>query len=123
MFLCVACCLGSKRNPSMVIYSPCLSLMRCTTEANSMNSKNKRYTRVATSDFDESLSSNEQSYGVRKQNARSIHLQYAAFAFLIVSNIVFLGLWWRATQLEEICVRPKVSYCMSFLQRLALELT
>ncbi|KAJ5639011.1 uncharacterized protein N7484_006873 [Penicillium longicatenatum] len=75
-----------------------------------MNSKNERYSRVATSDFDESLSSDEQLYGARKQNFRSIYLQYGACTLLLLSNIVFLGLWWRATQLEDICVRPKVSY-------------
>lgn len=93
-------------------------------EVHTMSSKNKRYARVATSDFDESLLSDEQWHGVWKRNARSIHLQYAAFTLLIMSNIVFLGLWWRATQLEDICVRPKLSYCMFVpFQACALELT
>ncbi|KAE8418449.1 hypothetical protein BDV36DRAFT_295093 [Aspergillus pseudocaelatus] len=75
-----------------------------------MDTTKHDYSPVASSDIEESRISDEQRQPPHRQKARSFYCHYTLYSLLLLSNIVLLGLWWRATLLSEVCVRPKLSY-------------
>ncbi|KAJ5245945.1 hypothetical protein N7468_000928 [Penicillium chermesinum] len=70
------------------------------------------YSRVASSDLDDSSSSNGKASdkGSKRQDVRSLVITGATWGLLVISNLTLLGLWWRSSQLAKVCVRPKLSY-------------
>lgn len=79
-----------------------------------MDTTKHDYSPVASSDIEESRTSHEQLRVPHTQKGRSIYWHYTVYSLLLLSNIVLFGLWWRATLLSKVCVRPKLSYCMLF---------
>ncbi|KAE8134697.1 hypothetical protein BDV38DRAFT_285646 [Aspergillus pseudotamarii] len=75
-----------------------------------MDTTKHDYSPVASSDIEESRASDEQLQAPHRQNGRSFYCHYTLYSLLLLSNIVLFGLWWRATLLSEVCVRPKLSY-------------
>ncbi|KJK63524.1 protein of unknown function DUF3328 [Aspergillus parasiticus SU-1] len=75
-----------------------------------MDTTKHDYSPVASSDIEESRNSHEQLRVPHRQNGRSIYWHCTVYSLLLLSNIVLFGLWWRATLLSEVCVRPKLSY-------------
>ncbi|KAB8263844.1 hypothetical protein BDV32DRAFT_146148 [Aspergillus pseudonomiae] len=75
-----------------------------------MDTTKHDYSPVASSDIESSRTSDEQRRALHRQHGRSIYFHYTLYSLLLLSNIVLFGLWWRATILSEVCVRPKLSY-------------
>lgn len=76
-----------------------------------MDATKHDYSPVASSDIEESRTSDEQLLAPHRRNGRSFYCHYTLYSLLLLSNIVLFGLWWRATLLSEVCVRPKLTYC------------